>query len=276
MIGVAASRVRRSGRVNLSTGTLSALTMRVIGLWVLAGTAGADGTVSGDIRITSHVLGYDLQYRVYLPEHYDSAADYPVLFLTDGQNYLSRGRMPDTVDGLIDSERIEPIVAVFVDPRDPDDLQANRRTSQFLCNRDYLTFYVTELIPAVERDYPVASSRDGRTIMGLSFGATNAACFGLLGHEVFSGIAMQSPANHPIPALLPAYRETPVLPLKIFLSTGTPDDNTRDNRQFRNVLREKGYHMKYVEVRQGHDWNNWRPLIDDVLLYFYGTAEQDR
>ena len=243
---------------------------------LLAGTANADGTVTADIRITSELLDYDLQYRIYLPEAYDSGADYPVLFLTDGQNYVTRGRMLDTLDGLIGSGRIEPIVAVFVDPRDPDDLQSNRRTSQFLCNRHYLNFYVSELIPAVEREYRVVTSRDGRTIMGLSFGATNAACFGLLGHEIFSGIAMQSPANYPIPDLLPTYREMPTLPLKIFLSTGEPDDNTRDNRQFRTVLREKGYDMKYVEVTQGHNWDNWRPLIDDVLLYFYGTAESGR
>jgi enterochelin esterase-like enzyme len=109
--------------------------------------------------------------------------------------------------------------------------------------------------------------------MGLSFGGTNAACFGLLGHEIFSGIAMQSPANHPLPNLLPAYQEMPTLPLKIFLSTGVPDDNTRDNRRFRDVLQEKGYDMKYVEVQQGHNWDNWRPLIEDVLLYFFGTDD---
>jgi enterochelin esterase family protein len=65
----------------------------------------------------------------------------------------------------------------------------------------------------------------------------------------------------------------PLLPLKIFLSTGTPDDNTGDNRRFRRLLEEKGYQVEYIEVRQGHDWRNWKPLIDDVLLYFYGTKQ---
>jgi len=36
----------------------------------------------------------------------------------------------------------------------------------------------------------------------------------------------------------------------------------------RKLLREKGYPLKYVEVPYGH---NWKPLIDDVLLYFYGS-----
>ncbi len=259
-----------SALVNLKA--LEVPTIRSIVLLLLVSTANADGTVTDDIRITSDVLGYELQYRVYLPEGYDSGADHPVIFLTDGQNYLSRGRMPDILDTLIGRDEIEPLIAVFVDARDPADLQSNRRNSQFFCNADYLKFYINELIPAVEKNYPVAANREGRTIMGLSFGGTNAACFGLLGHEVFSGIAMQSPANHPLPNLLPTYREMPTLPLKIFLSTGTPDDNTQDNRRFRTVLQEKGYDMKYVEVRQGHNWDNWRPLIDDVLVYFYGTS----
>ena len=55
----------------------------------------------------------------------------------------------------------------------------------------------------------------------------------------------------------------------MFLSTGKPNDNTTANRRFRNILQDKGYDLKYMEVRKGHNWDNWRPLIDDVLLYFY-------
>ena len=83
---------------------------------------------------------------------------------------------------------------------------------------------------------------------------------------------MQSPANHPIDNLLPAYEEMPTLPIKVFLSTGRPDDNTKANRRFRRILEDKGYEMEYIEVTQGHDWDNWRPLIDNVLRYFYGNA----
>jgi enterochelin esterase-like enzyme len=222
------------------------------------------------------LLGYDLNYRLYLPDGYESRVSHPVLFLTDGQNYISRGRMPSTLNSLIRRGKIAPVIAVFIDARDPDDLDSNRRNAQFFCNANYLKFYVDELIPTVEKNYPVVASREGRTIMGLSFGGTNAACFGVLGYDTFSGIAMQSPANHPVPNLLPAYQEMPTLPLRIFLSTGTPDDNTQANRNFRTVLQDKGYEMEYVEVQQGHNWENWRPLIDDVLLYFYGTDGLDR
>lgn len=245
--------------------------IRLFLLLVFSPIVFAESTLTNDIRISSSVLGYDLQYRVYLPEGYDARSDHPVIFLTDGQNYLRRGEMDTVLDQLITSKQIKPVIAVFVDPRDPDDLENNRRRRQFLCNEDYLIFYVEELIPVIESTYPVMQKREGRTIMGLSFGGTNAACFGLMGYDVFSGIAMQSPANHPIPNLLPTYESTPSLPLKIFLSTGTPNDNTSANRDFHNILKSKGYPMNYMEVNEGHNWDNWGPLIDDVLIYYYGT-----
>ena len=244
----------------------------VITLLVLvAAPVFAKGTISADIRITSDILGYDLQYRVYQPAKHESLGALKVLYVTDGQSYIHNGRMLRLLDRLIENQAIEPIVVVFVDPRDPDNTHRNRRNEQFLCNADYYRFYAEELIAAIEANYNVAGAREGRAILGLSFGATNAACFLLRGHDLFANFGMQSPANHPIPSLLTTFEEMPLLPVNIFLSTGKPNDNTRANRQFRDVLRSKGYRMKYVEVSEGHSWDNWRPLLDDVLIYFYGT-----
>ena len=242
-------------------------------LLLLPVAAMADSTLTDNIRITSDALGYDLQYRVYLPEGYDSLEDLPVLYVTDGQSYIRQGRMPQMLSRLIKSKAIEPVISVFVDPRDPDNNSTNRRNQQFLCNPDYFRFFAEELIPNIEQTYPAASDREKRTILGLSFGGLNSACFGLMGHEIFSGIGMHSPAVHPVANLMPGYEEAPTLPLKIFLSTGYPNDNSRSNRKFRTVLKDKGYTLKYIEVSEGHNWDNWKPLIDDVLLYFYETMD---
>lgn len=251
------------------------LRMKMIPVFVLllSGTAFAGSTLTSDIRISSEVLGYDIQYRVYLPDGYESLEDLSVLYVTDGQGYIKRGRVPRVLDSLITAARIEPLITVFVDPRDPDDLGTNRRNQQFTCNSDYLKFFSDELIPTIENAYPAAPDREKRTILGVSFGGLNAACFGLMGHETFSGVGMHSPANHPVPGLLAEYKKAPRLPLNIFLSTGEPDDNTRANREFRRLLRDKGYPLKYIEVPMGHNWDNWRPLIDDVLLYFYESMD---
>jgi len=243
-------------------------------LLLVTGTAFASGSLSPDIRISSDALGYDLQYRVYVPEGVEFTENLPVLFITDGPGYIKQGRVPKVLDRLINSVRIDPIIAVFVDSRDPDDLKVNRRNQEFLCNADYLKFYTDELIPAIEEAYPVRPGREARAILGVSFGGLNAACFGLLGYETFSGIGMHSPANHPVENLLPAYEQAPRLPLKIFLSTGSRNDNSGANRKFRTLLKTKGYDIKYVQTTAGHNWDNWRLLIDDVLLYFYGESAE--
>lgn len=247
--------------------------MKYIAIFILAvsGSAYAGGSLSPDIRISSVAMGYDIQYRVYLPEVIESDERLPVIFITDGPVYIRQGRVPAVLDRLIASKRIRPVIAVFVDSRNPDKLSENRRNDEFFCNRYYLAFYIYDLIPAIEKAYPVQRNREGRTILGVSFGGLNAACFGLLGFDTFSGIAMQSPANHPVDNLLPAYENEPRRPLKIFLSTGSSRDNTAANRKFRRILQEKGYEMKFIQTSKGHSWENWRPLIDDVLLYFFGT-----
>lgn len=228
-----------------------------------------NGTLSKNQRIESTALGYALQYRVYTPAGVESLQNLPTLYVTDGQWYIDNGRMVKTLNQEIKKGRINPIIVVFVDNRDPDNLRNNRRNSQFFCNTDYAKFYARDLVPAITDHYPVSTNREERVILGLSFGGLNAACFGLTLHPLFGGVAMQSPAIHPVPQLVPLYESEEKRPIKIFFSIGRKNDNTAVGRRFRDVLKKKGYEMLYKEVPHGHTWQNWRPLLDDVLVYFF-------
>jgi len=244
-------------------------------LLVFAGSATAiEGTLSENIRIESARLNYALQYRVYTPPGYErshnKASNLPTLYITDGQGYIENGKMDRVLDAQIRKGAIEPIIAIFVDSRNPDNLAENRRNYQFFCVKEYAEFYRKELVPVISRNYRVSTSREDRVILGLSFGALNSACFGIMAHDVFEGIAMHSPAMHPVPSLLRAYNEEPRRPIKIFFSIGSRRDNTAAGRKFRKALAAKDYEMFYKEVPFGHSWKNWRPLQDDVLRYFFG------
>jgi len=59
------------------------------------------------------------------------------------------------------------------------------------------------------------------------------------------------------------------LPLKIFMSVGTVNDNTQAGQQFMETLKFQEYDLTYREVNEGHDWDNWGPLLDDVLHTFF-------
>ena len=228
------------------------------------------GALSENQIITSQVLGYDLQYRVYTPANVDSEESLPVIYLTDGQWYISEGRMHEVIDELISSGKIEPIIAVFVDNRDPHNLRDNRRNKQFLGNDQYVDFYRKEMVKQIEADYPVSKEQKDRAIMGLSFGGLNATFFGAKASDTFYMLGIQSPALHPVRNIYALYENQPKLPLKIFLSTGSSNDTEVHARKLKKTLDKKGYDFEYVEVDEGHNWRNWAPLLDDTLIYFFG------
>jgi enterochelin esterase-like enzyme len=251
------------------------LGMRLFIFLVLGGvfsSVSADGKLSSDIRISSDSLGYDLQYRVYEPEGMRKNSELPTLYVTDGQWYISRGELPALLDREIAAGNIEPVLVVFVDSRNPDNLQQNRRNQQFFCNPRYVDFFTEELLPTIDKEYATSAVRDDRVILGLSFGGRNSACFGLMAHDSFAGIAMQSPANSEmVDELRFQYMAQEKLPLKFFMSVGTVNDNTQAGRQFMETLKFQEYDLTYREVNEGHDWDNWGPLLDDVLYTFFPT-----
>lgn len=245
---------------------------------LFAGDMWADTTgLSDNQRISSKHLGYDLQYRVYVPEGVFTGQALPSLYVTDGQWYLAGGGLGQLIHQMITDGRIEPLVAVFVDSSNPDNPVENRRNSEFMCNQRYAAFFADELIPAVTTQQPVSQAREDRVILGMSFGGLNAACFGITLPGVFSGIAMQSPASAAhVDVVRELYEEAEKLPLKMFLSVGTKNDNLHAVRRFRSTLLKKGYDLTYHKVREGHDWDNWRPLLDDVLLTFFAKQVDEK
>lgn len=249
--------------------------MRLVALLAAAlicAEVSAQGTLSGNIRIDSDILGYELQYRIYEPEGAGGNSQLPTLFITDGQWYISRGNLPELLDREIAAGTIEPVLVVFVDSRNPDNLQQNRRNQQFFCNQRYVDFFTDELLPTIDGEYPTSGVRDDRVILGLSFGGRNSACFGLMAYDAFAGIAMQSPANSEmVDELRMQYMAQEKLPLKIFMSVGTVNDNTQAGRQFMETLKFQEYDLTYHEVNEGHDWDNWGPLLDDVLHTFFSA-----
>ncbi len=236
--------------------------------------AQARGKLEGPIRISSSELGYDLQYWIYLPEN--ARKPLPELYITDGQVYLGSGRMAELLDEEIEKGRIAPMAAIFVDSRDPDYPEESRRNMEFMCKTDYAKFYLSELMPEISRKWTGGDPETHRGIMGVSFGAINAACFGMLMPGAFQVLIMQSPASDKhLDVINNIYQERPKNPSSIFISHGGPQDNEAAARRFVATLKEKGYPVRHLSNDGGHDWDNWRPLLDDSLRAFAGLRASD-
>ena len=234
----------------------------------------AEGNLSDNQRISSTHLGYELQYRIYRPAGTSAADKLPSLYITDGQMYLDQGDFISVMEKAISTGEIKPVLAVFLDSRNPDDLAENRRNNQFMCNAKFAAFFAEELVPTISREQPVRLSRNDRVILGLSFGGLNSACFGVTVPDLFAGIAMQSPASGThVDVVRELYEQSETLPLKMYLSVGTQNDNLDAVKRFKRTLESKGYDLTYTKVRKGHNWQNWGPLLDDVLLTFFAKPE---
>jgi enterochelin esterase-like enzyme len=243
-------------------------------LTLVAFAVADEGALSDNQRIFSTHLGYELQYRVYRPAETSLDDSLPTLYVTDGQGYLAQGNFKAVLDTAISTGQIEPVLVVFLDSRDPNKLEVNRRNSQFMCNTQFAAFFADELIPEVGKLQSVSSSRDDRVILGVSFGGLNSACFGLMLSDGFAGIAMQSPASGDhLEIVRKLYEEKETLPLKMFLSVGSRNDNTGAVKRFKKTLERKGYDVTFIKVTGEHNWQNWTPLLDDVLLTFFAKAE---
>lgn len=241
------------------------------------------GTLTSRTTLASDTLGYEVAYRVYTPAGYagagDELDDLPALYVTDGHEYANErmGSLTVVLDNLIGKGVIEPVLAVFIDPRDPA-TGTNRRESQYAADyTPFGAFLADELVPHVDSTYRTDASAGARGILGTSLGGVFSAFVGLEHPDVFSRIGIHSPAfwydtERNRDAIYQRYEAADTLPLDIFMSTGTIYDTQDGARRMRDLLQAKGYALNYVEVNEGHSWGNWRALLDEPLMQWWGTG----
>lgn len=138
----------------------------------------ATGTVK-TLGIKSAVLGEERVVLVRLPAGYENnKLSYPVLYMTDGDGHM--GHTASTVDFLTRNGRISDLIVVGVTNTDRTrDLTPTRSTAKNAAGElqwptsggadNFLKFFETELIPAIEKDHRVQPYRifAGHSLGGL-------------------------------------------------------------------------------------------------------------
>ncbi len=229
------------------------------------------GNLSEDHFIKSSLqnLNYTVAYKVYTPHNYQQKSNLPVIYVTDGHEYSNDrlGAMIIVLDNLIYQEKIEPIIAVFIDPREPGNLSNNRRMSEYAANPKFANFVADELVGLIDNTYKTDPTPSKRAILGTSMGGWISAYIGLTRSDKFQLVGIHSPAFDD--AIVSSYNQSPKLPLQIFMSTGTINDTQDRALRMKAVLDAKGYSTMYIEVNEGHSWGNWRALIEEPLTLFF-------
>ncbi len=235
----------------------------------------ARGRITSAQRFTSRALGYDVQYTVYLPPHYDSTRTYPSLYVMDGQEYSDSrlGALPTVLDNLTADGLIgRGIITIFVDPRNPDNLGNNRRQSEYATTPAHLQYLVGELIPRIDSTYRTIQRADSRGVLGTSLGGLTSAYCAISRPDIFGITGIHSPAFWFRTGIFNQWRDSAMRPIRIIMTTGTMFDTQDDARTMRNIMQNKGYTLQYREVPQGHSWGNWRFLMSETIRGMFAPA----
>lgn len=133
----------------------------------------------------------ELTYKIYLPQGYDAnrAEGYPVLYLLHGSWGDEKGwdDFWDTLDGLIESGSIEPVLAVA--PSTGNSYWVD--SAKFGAYESAVT---QDLIAEVDQAYNTIADRSGRYIMGYSMGGYGALRYAMVYPELYKAATLLSPA----------------------------------------------------------------------------------
>ncbi len=218
------------------------------------------------LSVVSSLLNRTYQTRVYLPPGYDSLAArrYPAVYFQDGTDYISYGSSQTILDNLIDSNKIEPLIAVFVKPTDRNDEYA------FNNRNNYAEFFANSLVPFIDTKYKTDAQPQRRMIIGDSFGGNISALISYNFPEVFANCGLHSaafwPNNYEVYDLIINGAQKDI---SYFSVWGTYEGLFNNMRNFRDIMISKGYDFEWAEFPEGHSWGLWRANTDNILEYFF-------
>lgn len=227
------------------------------------------GTVKRDILFSSREPGYQITYSVYFPVDYKAEEPHTIVYVTDGYEYMHErmGNMITILDNLIAFGKIRPVIAVFIDHREPVNRFANRRMTELSMNDRYGKFITLEFIPSVEKNWVVSSRPHSRVILGNSAGGLFATWLAFSHPDLFPLLGIQSPAYSFQPQIYTYVEKAEKQPAKVFMTSGLIHDSEEAARKMKEIFGKRSCTFEYKQVNQGHSWGNWRDVTDDLLVY---------
>ncbi len=220
------------------------------------------------VRYESNTVGVARKAVIYTPPGFSKDRRYPVLYLLHGiggdeKEWLNGAQPQVILDNLYAEKSIEPMIVVMPNGRAMKDDRAVGNIFDSARVQAFATFerdLLDDLLPFIEKSYPVYKDRERRAIAGLSMGGGQSLNFGLGNLDVFAWIGAFSAApNTKKPELLVPDPEEARKKLKLlWISCGDDDgliifsQRTHDYLQAENVP-----HIFYIEPGV-HDFKVWK------------------
>jgi enterochelin esterase family protein len=227
-----------------------------------------------DITIGSEALGGLRRVTLYLPARFRPHRRYPLLIVHDGGDYLSHAGLKTVLDNLIHRLEIAATIVAFTYPE--------ARLVEYANGEAHARFLTEELVPMLEKEFPLERDPRMRCLLGASLGAVASfstawrypGFYGRLllqsGSFAFTDIGRHhhGPAFDPVVEFVNAYRANPTaVSERAFVTCGVYEPLIYENRSLVPLLQSAGMEVRYVEARDGHNWENWRDRLREGLSW---------
>ena len=252
----------------------------------------------------STALKRDRRMHIYTPPGYQAGRDrYPVFYLLHGAGdsdaaWSTVGRAGFILDNLIAAKKVKPMIVVM--PAGHTNPPAAGRGGAGAggatapnATDEFVSDFLTDVMPYVEKNYRVINERNSRAIAGLSMGGSQTlyaaipnlnkfAYVGVFSSGILGGgrgaaappaAAGAAPAPPPPPfgatfeERYGAALDNAALRkgLKVFwFATGKDDGLITTTRSTVDLFKKHGFTPVFKESAGGHTWLNWR----DYLIEF--------
>lgn len=250
--------------------------------------------------IPSVYLGLTRRVTVWLPPGYRRrlrTQRYSVLYLNDGQNLFDPSRafagntwhVAETAADLVRRRRIAPLLIVGIDHGGP------RRAREYLpvedernpgarrpLGREYVEFVTREVIPFINRTYPVLRSAAATGFGGSSYGAIAALYTTLMKPGIFGRLLIESPSLYVGRSyLLRLARKAERWPSRVYLGVGTAEtsrddwnqETVRNVQRLQTILRAAGLGERRLRMRVDpgatHSESAWAQRFPGALEFLF-------
>lgn len=267
--------VTRIVSVQESTIIFAMMKRRICLLVLCFAFLGLDARAQGQSETAGKILMFDepMILSIYLPPNFEPNQSYPSLYLLHGQSQdvtlWTRLGVRETLDELILSERIQPIIVIM--PQEENYLQDVEKS-------DFERRLIENLIPFVERNFPVIQARSARAIGGISRGAFWSQLIALKNYDLFGVLGQHSllTAYYSTSSLIRIFEDSRDLPtLKIRIDIGNEDFYVEEEAVFANQLQTLKIPHTFILNEGKHDEEYWKTHLRDYLIWYAEALETE-
>ena len=220
------------------------------------------------IIYTSKTVDSKRRALIYTPPGFAKKKKYPVLYLLHGiggdeKEWLNGGHPEVILDNLFADGKIEPMIVVMPNGRAMKD---DRATGNIMAQdkvQAFATFekdLLNDLVPYIEKKYPVMADREHRAIAGLSMGGGQSLNFGLGNLDKFAWIGgfSSAPNTKPPAELVPDVAAAKEKIKLLFISCGASDGLISFSKRTHDYLQQNNVpHIYFIEPGV-HDFKVWK------------------